>query len=221
MEVNVLERLPNPIILNKLMKIQAALNMILCRDEWLRYHSFVQDWAEGVSMAKIDNGAGDHLIMLFSPEGAILKGFDHESGLSPHAQDEYKVWQGIYDDVPKDLLSLLDNDAIEQDDVTFCIWRTSNDPKWHKGNVEIPEGESDGSDFLLGCIFDTPEDFAEFAAGYFECSPSLDVVAQIYNNFSITDSPITEEMIHILNPDCDAKEVLQELELSGLRGSLH
>ncbi|WP_156123804.1 hypothetical protein [Paenibacillus sp. FSL R7-0273] len=47
-------------------------------------------------MAKIDNGAGDHLIILFSGEGCIIKGFDHESGLSPYAQDEYKVWQGIY-----------------------------------------------------------------------------------------------------------------------------
>lgn len=43
MEVNVLERLPNPIILKKLMKIQASLNIILCQDEWLRYHSFVQN----------------------------------------------------------------------------------------------------------------------------------------------------------------------------------
>ncbi|WP_261300549.1 hypothetical protein [Paenibacillus andongensis] len=60
MEVYVLERLPNPIILKKLMKIQASLNIILCEDEWLRYHRFVQDWDEGVCMAKIDNGAGFH-----------------------------------------------------------------------------------------------------------------------------------------------------------------
>ncbi|WP_255374236.1 hypothetical protein [Cohnella sp. OV330] len=114
MEVSLLERLPNPVILKKLVKIQASLNIILCRDEWLRYHSFVQDWAEGVSMAKIDNGAGDHLIILFSPEGTIIKGFDHESELSPYAQDEHQVWQGIYDEVPKELLSLLEDDAIEK-----------------------------------------------------------------------------------------------------------
>ncbi|MDR6880424.1 hypothetical protein [Bacillus sp. 3255] len=208
MEVNVLERLPNPVNLKKLMKIQATLNIILCQDEWLRYHSFVQDWDEGVCMAKINNGAGDHLIMLFSPEGSIMKGFDHESELSPYAQDEHKVMQGIYDDVPKELLSLLEDDAIEKDDVTFCIWRKNNDTNWHKGKVEISQGESDGSDFLLGCICHTPEDFVEFAMGYFELSPSLDVVAKIYDDF-----PITEEMINILNPDCDVKEVLQELEL--------
>lgn len=207
MEVNVLERLPNPINLKKLMQIQASLNIILCRDEWLRYHSFVQDWGEGVCMAKIDNGAGDHLIILFSAEGCIIKGFDHESELSPYAQDEHKVFQGIYDDVPKELLSLLEDNAIEKDDVTFCIWRKNSDTNWHKGKVEIPKGESDGSDFLVGCIFHTPEDFVEFAIGYFESLPSLEVVAKIY-----ADSPITEEMINILNPNCDVKEVLQELQ---------
>ncbi|WP_261300545.1 hypothetical protein [Paenibacillus andongensis] len=208
MEVNMLERLPNPIVLKKLLKIQASLNIILCEDEWLRYHRFVQDYDEGVCMAKIDNGAGDHLIILFSPEGTIIKGFDHESELSPYALDEHKVLQGIYDDVPKELLSLLEDDAIEKDDVTFCIWRENSDTNWHKGKVEIPKGKSDGSDFLVGCIFHTPEDFVEFAEGYFELSPSLDVVAKIYDDF-----PITVEMINILNPDCDVKEVLQELEL--------
>ncbi|MBB3111325.1 hypothetical protein FHS18_003393 [Paenibacillus phyllosphaerae] len=208
MEVNVLERLPDPIILKKLMKIQASLNIILCQDEWLRYHSFIQEWAAGVSMAKIDNGAGDHLIILFSSEGSIIKGFDHESELSPHAQDDYQVLQGIYDDVPKELLALLENDAIQKDDATFCIWREKSDTNWHKGNVDIPKGTSDGSDFLVGCIFHTPEDFVEFANDYFELSLPLDVVAKIYD-----DIPITAEMIHILNPGCDVKEVLQELEL--------
>ncbi|UJF34504.1 hypothetical protein [Paenibacillus hexagrammi] len=211
MEVNMLEHLPNPIILKKLMKIQASLNIILCQDEWLRYHRFVQDWAEGVCMAKIDNGAGDHLFILFSPKGCLIKGFDHESGLSPYAQDEHKVWQGIYDDVPKELLSLLEGDAIAKDDVTFCIWHENSDTNWHKGKVEIPKGESDGSDFLMGCIFHTPEDFVEFAEGYFELTPSLEVVAKIYE-----DCSITAEMITILNPDCDVEEVLQELRASRL-----
>ncbi|MEI2395654.1 hypothetical protein [Paenibacillus phytohabitans] len=125
-------------------------------------------------MAKIDNGAGDHLIILFSPDGSIIKGFDHESELSPY---------GV---------------------------KTAN---WHKGKVEIPKGVSDGSDFLVGCIFHTPEDFVEFVIGYFELSPSLDVVAKIYDDF-----PITEEMINILNSNCDVQEVLQELELLNFRG---
>jgi hypothetical protein len=44
-----------------------------------------------------------------------------------------------------------------------------------KGEVEIPEGEDDGSDFLLGAILQTPVDFVEFAKSYFEIILSLDI----------------------------------------------
>ncbi|MDI4645865.1 hypothetical protein [Cohnella hashimotonis] len=207
MEATVLDLLPEPAILKKQLKIQAALNTIVCQEDWLRYHSFDQDWAEDVSMAKIDNGAGDRMYILFSPDGCILKGFDHESELSPYAQDEHRVFDGIYDDVPAQLLSLLDDDAMEKDVVTFCIWRESSESNWRKGKVAITEGESDGSQFLVGCIFQTPEDFVEFAEGYFELSLPLDIVVKIYDGASITG-----DMIKALNPDRDVKEVLYELK---------
>ncbi|MFD2333606.1 hypothetical protein ACFSR7_30470 [Cohnella sp. GCM10020058] len=208
MKSTVLDQIPEPANLKNLMRIQAALNIILCQEEWLRYHSLVEEWDENVSMAKIENGAGDRLFILFSRDGCILKGFDHESEFSPYAQDEHHVVQGIYDDVPKVLLRLLEDEAMEKDDVTFCIWRESSDSTWRKGDVEFADGENDGSDFLVGCIFQTPEDFVEFAEGYFELSLSLDIVGQIYNG-----APITVEMIKALNPERDVNEVLKELEL--------
>lgn len=206
-----LEQLPEPEALKKLMRIQAVLNTILCEEEWLRYHSFIQEWDEGVSMAKIDNGSGDHLILLFSPEGTIIKGFDHESELSPYAQDEHKVWPGIYDSVPKELLSLVEDEAIQQEDVTFCIWRTPNDSSWQKGKVVIPKGKDDGSGFLLGTIFRSPEDFIQFAKDYFEITPPFDLVESIYQG-----APITVDLIKKVNPDCAAEDVYQELESLGL-----
>ncbi|MNL28009.1 hypothetical protein D3C87_1496380 [compost metagenome] len=205
--MNVLDNLLEPIKLKKLMKIHALLNMVLCRDEWLRYHSFFPEWKDKISMAKIDNGSGDHLFILFAPQGTIIKGFDHESELSPYARDEHEIWPGIYEGVPKELFLLLEDEAIKNEDVTFCIWRKNYDLEWQKGEVEIPDGEEDGSDFLLGTIFQTPEDFVEFAKDYFDLTPSLDIVANIYNGI-----PISAEMIQMLNPDCDVEDVLQELE---------
>ncbi|MNU83362.1 hypothetical protein D3C71_730610 [compost metagenome] len=205
--MNVLDNLLEPIKLKKLMKIHALLNMVLCRDEWLRYHSFFPEWKDRISMAKIDNGSGDHLFILFAPQGTIIKGFDHESELSPYARDEHEIWPGIYEGVPKELFLLLEDEAIKNEDVTFCIWRKNYDLEWQKGEVEIPDGEEDGSDFLLGTIFQTPEDFVEFAKDYFDLTPSLDIVANIYNGI-----PISAEMIQMLNPDCDVEDVLQELE---------
>ncbi|MCL6604827.1 MAG: hypothetical protein K6T94_18345 [Paenibacillus sp.] len=206
--MNMLDDIPEPKKLMDLLQILASLNIVLCpKDEWLRYHSYVPEWDKNISMAKIDNGAGDHLFILFAPQGILMKGFDHESELSPHARDEFEIWPGIYEEVPIALSHLLEDEAIEKEDVTFCIWRETKDFVWRMGTVEIPEGEEDGSSFLLGTIHETAEDFVDFAEGYFEMSLPLDIVKKIYEG-----APITTEMIRMLNHDCDADKVLQELE---------
>ncbi len=38
-------------------------------------------------MAGWDNGEGDDLLLLFAPEGALIRGFDHESPMSPYDED--------------------------------------------------------------------------------------------------------------------------------------
>lgn len=202
-----LQMLPEPERLRELMSIQAALSIVLCPEEWLRYHRFDPAWSDHVSLAQIDNGAGDHLYMLFSPQGTLFKGFDHESELSPHAQEEYAVWPGIYEQVPDSLGSLLTDEALEQEEVTFCIWREAGEAEWQKGDVDIPAGADDGSDFLLGTIYQTATDFVDFAKGYFEVSLPLGVVTQLYEG-----APITTDMISKLNPERVAEEALQAIE---------
>jgi hypothetical protein len=205
--MNLLELIPEPRRLMELMKIHAAINIILCSDEWLRYHRYARETKENVSIATIDNGAGDHLLIVFSPQGTLLKGFDHESELSPHVRDKFEIWPGIYNGVPQAFLSLLEEEALNSEDVTFCIWRETNDSAWQMGNVEIPEGADDGSSFLLGTIYQTPEDFVDFADGYYEVTLSLDTVTKIYEG-----TKITAELIRMLNPDCDTDKALKELE---------
>jgi hypothetical protein len=205
--MNVLDILPEPENLKKLLKILSSLNIVLCPEEWLRYHSFVSEFDKNVSLASIDNGSGDDLFIIFAPQGTIIKGFDHESEVSPYARDEHEVWPGIYEEVPTSLLSFLEDEAIAKGDVTFCFWRENNDLTWQKGKVEIPAGAEDGSEFLLGTIFQTAEEFVEFAEGYFELTLPLEIVAQVYEG-----EAITKEMIKALNPDSDVEKVLQELE---------
>ncbi|WP_339315350.1 hypothetical protein [Paenibacillus sp. FSL R10-2734] len=204
--MSMIDVLPEPKALKENMKTLAALNIICCPEEWLRYHSYIPESDDNISIASIDNGSGDHLFIIFAPQGTIIKGFDHESEVSPYVLDEHEVWPGIYEEVPASLLSLLEDDAIAKEDVTFCLWRENNDLIWQKGEVEIPAGAEDGSDFLLGTIFRTAEDFVEFAEGYFELTLPLEIVANIYEG-----AAITREMIKALNPDGDVEKVLQEL----------
>lgn len=203
-----LKNLPTIDILKKKLISMSALDIIFSEEEWLRVYTWNPNWDEKSSLAVVDNGGGDTMHIVFSKDGCIIKGFDHESELSPHAQEEFEVWKGIYEDVPKVLLNLLDDEAIEQDDVTFCIWQDNNNKQWQKGKVEIPEGCSDGSDYMLSRIF-SAEDYIDWSKDYWgrEEELSIEDVEKIFNH-----QPITEEMIKKLNADRNIKAAMEELK---------
>lgn len=213
--MEVYEALPEPGVLKRVMQVQAALDLILCEEDWLRYHRYSPQWRADTAMANVDNGSGDHLFILFSPQGVIMKGFDHESSLSPHAGEEYEIWPGIYDRTPQALLALLEDEAIEKDEVSFCIWRGAGDNSWRKGQIVIPDGADDGSGFLLGTIRITPEKYADWAENYFDMELPLEMVKGIYRG-----SPITESAIRALNPERDVRAALRELQEIGLNVDL-
>src|SRR5262245_65269722 len=71
-------------------------------------------------MASMRNGQGDDFFILFNNSGAIIKGFDHESPMSPYAHKPKRVWPGVLDDVPDVFRSFLDEPAFTIEDTTFC-----------------------------------------------------------------------------------------------------
>lgn len=192
--------------------VLAALDLILCSVKWQRVHRYEPYWTDSASLGIIDNGAGDDLYIIFAPEGILIKGFDHLSLLSPHAGEEYGVWPGMYDEVPASLVAYLDTDTFEKENVTFCLWREKYDAEWRTGEVENPEGLDDGSDFLLGRLGYTAEDYVEWARSYYDKSLQLQVVRQVYNGVVIN-----EEIITVLNPGRDATAALAELDELGIR----
>jgi hypothetical protein len=98
---------------------------------------------------------GNYLRFVFSNDGCIVHGFDHESNLSPHTGDVYEIRNGIYTFVPEKLLKLL-KDSLDEDDyenVTFCIWRETGDPEWSQGKIDSkPDDDDGGFSFLLGLL---------------------------------------------------------------------
>ncbi|UED77788.1 hypothetical protein [Brevibacillus sp. DP1.3A] len=199
-----------PEALKQRLHILSALDIVLCQEEWLRRYQFEPQWDENTAFASINNGAGDDLYILFTPEGVIVKGFDHESEMSPHAREEYEVWPGIYEQVPPALLHRLDDEALTREDVTFCLWRESTDHVWKTGDIHNPQGLDDGSDFLLGMIYNSSEDYVEWAEDYYEVNVPLDVVGYAFENTSIT-----KEMMMELNPEVDLEMAMKELQEIG------
>jgi len=208
-----LKNVPCIDVMKKSIISMSALDIILNEEEWIRIYSYDPNWGNKVSLGKIDNGGGDNMHILFSEDGCIIKGFDHESELSPHAQDEFKVWNGIYEDVPDKLLKLLEDEAIEKEDVTFCIWRESKAYEWKKGNVEIPKEYDDGAVYMLGRIYTNPDEYLKWAKDYYDDLEDRLPIKLIEDIFYF--KPITKEMIKCLNKNRDCEEVFESLRKIG------
>ncbi|MEV6183599.1 hypothetical protein AB0M07_42420, partial [Streptomyces sp. NPDC052015] len=82
-----------------------------------RYHSFDANWSETEEVFSTRNGSGDEFDIVFSPAGAYIRGFDHESPMSPYADDA--VWPGVLDSVPETFRAYVED---PRSSTTACPW---------------------------------------------------------------------------------------------------
>jgi hypothetical protein len=97
---DVARQLPAVADLRDLCRSLAMLDAILSPDRESRYYSFNAGWADGEEMASMRNGSGDEYSIVFSAVGAYVRGFDHESPMSPFGNDG-EPWPGVIDEVPE------------------------------------------------------------------------------------------------------------------------
>ncbi|WP_433581800.1 hypothetical protein [Paenibacillus amylolyticus] len=206
--------------LRKRMRILAALDIIFSEEEWLRVHHYEDKLQPGVAWGSINNGAGDHLHVLFTDSGTLIKGFDHESPLSPHAREDGEIYPGMYDEVPETLMAVLrdQEETLDLEDVTFCLWQEGKDLSWKVGNwIQLAMTEEDkadargGAEFLLGYIEKNSEDYVDWAKGYYDLQDlPLEAVAEIYE-----EKLVTASLIKQLCPERDVAAALDELQQRG------
>lgn len=190
-----LTALPTIETLKKLTKSLAMLDAIIMREWDYRYYSFKSKWAEGEQMASMRNGQGDGWYCGFGLPGVFLKGFDHESEMSPWSMEISKVWPGVLDAVPDVFKSFATEPAFSMEDTTFCIWRGIQDAQWNAGKISFPAGDDpDGSEWMLSILDGNPNTYKSWAEDYYECPVSLPAVQQIYQH-----APLTEELVQELN----------------------
>lgn len=153
--------------LQRTLQCAAKCDAAITSEDWLRAFRYEPNWADGIAMAKFDNGAGDNVIAFFTgDEKTLIKGFDHESEVSAHAREEYGIWPGMYDGMPSKFLDLLRDEAAEFEDVTFCCW-SEDGQTWATGSAVIPEEIDDGSAWLLNMLQMNADRFIEWARSYY------------------------------------------------------
>ena len=112
--------------------------------EWEgRYYSFDSEWGPGEQMASMRNGSGDEWSIVFSPDGVFVRGFDHESGMSP-AVNGNRLWPGLIDGLPAVFEPfaaepVFSDGAHPVGDCVRCA--TLRDDRWQVGEIAYPPSD--------------------------------------------------------------------------------
>lgn len=203
-----LTELPSIDALEKFTLSLAVLDAAMSPEWQYRYFSFNRNWivTSGERVASARNGQGDEYFLVFGPNGAFLKGFDHESPMSPWQQKPRTVWPGVLDNVPAIFASQLAEPAFSMQNTTFCIWRTKDDSAWQRGDIEFPVGDDpDGSENLLWMLDGNAATYANFCSAYYERTVDLAAIENVYAH-----SLLTMELLADLNPDASWTDVAPE-----------
>ncbi|MEU3208462.1 hypothetical protein ABZ702_32255 [Streptomyces cyaneofuscatus] len=212
---DVARRLPGISPLHDLCRSLAMLDAILCPEWDRRWHSFDAYWSPTEAMASMRDGAGGEYSLVFSAAGVYVRGFDHESPMSPYVDDG--PWPGVLDEVPAVFRDYVDEPSFTDESglpvVTACLWRESTDDRWRAGSIEFPEeGEdSDGADWLFQLLTTgTPESYQEWAEDHFEVRLDLEAVRHVY-----ALRPLTDELVAALNPRRVPAELAEDIKEIG------
>ncbi len=207
----VLSTLPDVEALKKISQSLAMLDAIISPNWEHRYYSFNSKWGENEMMASMRDGSGDDYFILFNSYGAIIKGFAHESSMSPYGNEPIKVWKGILENVPIEFKDFLSEPAFSIESTTFCIWRKFSDSSWQIGEIDYPnENDPDGMDDLLIILNNNPSTYKKWADYYFEKEVSLLSVEHLYQQ-----KPLTKELLKNLNKDILIKDLQEDIEEIG------
>ncbi len=203
-----LDALPDVARLKALLQSLAVLDAIMSTEWEHRYYSFSARWSPSEQMGSMRNGSGDSFFALFSRAGCFLKGFDHESPMTPYRTQPPEIWPGLLDGVPDSFSSGVNEPAFSMNDITFCIWRHYSDDSWSQGPVDFPGGDDDpdGSGYLLGILSGDPRHYQRFAEEHYQATISIDAVRHVYNHSSLTN-----DIVASLNPGTVIKELAEDL----------
>ncbi|MQY12780.1 hypothetical protein SRB5_29190 [Streptomyces sp. RB5] len=206
---DVARSLPGIPALKDLCRSIAMLETVLNPASEFRIHAFDREWSETEETALMDDGSGNDYAIVFSPAGAYIRGFDHESPMSPYVEDG--PWPGVVDSVPVAFREYVTEPAFADEEmprITACLWRGATDAHWHTGEIDFPDDndDPDGSDWLFHLLTEgTPEAFRTWAEDYYETSVDLDAIRHVY-----AFRPLDGELIARLNPKTSLAEVSAE-----------
>lgn len=159
-------------------------------------------WAKDEQVGAFKDGEGNFFFALFSSRGSVVRGFDHESKMSPFRKDPPEMWPGLFDGLPDALGGRVNDPAFALDETTFCFWAASDDEEWTAAG---PNTDGDGAAALLGCF---GKSFRDWANAYYGIDLDDSALVRLW-----WERPLDWQTLEALNGDFDERAVREEAEL--------
>lgn len=162
---------------------EAALN----RDPVTRLHTVTSTGADEW-LCRVSDGSGNEALLWFGSDGAVIRGFDHESEMSPWARDPADLWPGLDEGFPPPLRRAPTIRVAGIESITFLIWRSASDRQWSIGRIDLPvafNADPDGSEFLLRPV-SQPAEGHQFLEEYYEREVSRAAVDKLFQSAPLT-----------------------------------
>lgn len=104
-------RLPAIGVVRRWSQSLAVLDAIMSANAEYRCFSFDGEFGPGQARASMRDGSGDEYSITFTDDGAFLRGFAHESPLSPFSQASPALWPGLLAGLPAAFAAIADEPA--------------------------------------------------------------------------------------------------------------
>jgi hypothetical protein len=197
--MSTMPRLPQPELLRERCRFCTLVDAIVAPE--VPSFEFHSKWRRGEQLAAFKDGTGDFVFLWFSHRGCVVRGFDHESVMSPLRSDPPELWPKLFDGLPRSLGYALHEPAFALDEVTFCLWHLPGD-RWERGPVKFPRGagrDPDGARTLLAPFGGS---YSRWAADYY---------GQKLNHVGLQrlrrGAPLDGETVLALNPEANVAAV--------------
>jgi hypothetical protein len=201
--------LPAPTVLRDRHRALALIDAIFVT-RFLNYR-YTESFSDGVALAHYETGGGDDYFVIFDGPLTFLRVFDHESELSPYANDG--LWPGLIDGLPKQLEQYVQVERLGDDDyprITMALWHDGT--SWQHGTPTPIDGvEPRPTDWPLGSVLSwSAESVAADRGRYWSRSLDASDIAPI-----LEIRPLSRQLAETMNPNVDWTYVERVADYAG------
>jgi hypothetical protein len=206
-------QLPSIDVLRQRCKALAVLDAIVGGD----YYTYNCAWGDDEA-ASMRNGSGEEYDIVFTADGAFIRGVYHESSMFTYTDGQ--LWPGLLDGLPDEFQSQVSEPAFSHPDGTlnasFVLWRRASDEQWNAGDdidfspADDDEVNPDGSWLLDALLDDIAGKYIEYAEDVYE----VDLIPSAVEHI-VALLPLTEEVIRALNPEAEPTHIRAKAEEYG------